>query len=100
VYAASTGNHGQSVAFAASSFDVAVTIFVPRGANAVKVSSRRSPGVTVTEHGVDFDEARERCEEVAAERGARYIYFGNEPLLIAGSPVRRSSSLSASHCWT
>ena len=84
VYAASTGNHGQSVAYAASLFDVAASIFVPRGANPVKVSSMRSLGATVVEHGVDFDEARERCEQVATARGARYIHSGNEPLLIAG----------------
>ncbi|HEX4282827.1 MAG TPA: threonine/serine dehydratase [Solirubrobacteraceae bacterium] len=84
VYAASTGNHGQSVAYAASLFEVAATIFVPRGANPVKVSAMRSLGATVIEHGVDFDEARERCEEVAVARGARYIHSGDEPLLIAG----------------
>ena len=84
VYAASTGNHGQSVAYAANLFDTAATIFVPRGANPVKVSSIRSLGATVVEHGADFDEARERCAVVAAERGARYIHSGNEPLLIAG----------------
>ncbi len=84
VYAASTGNHGQSVAYAASLFGVAATIFVPRGANPVKVASMRSLGAEVVEHGVDFDEARERCAELAAERGARYIHSGDEPLLIAG----------------
>jgi threonine dehydratase len=84
VFAASTGNHGQSVAYAASLFGVAATIFVPRGANPVKVSSMRSLGATVIEHGVDFDEARERCDEVAVARGARYIHSGDEPLLIAG----------------
>jgi threonine dehydratase len=84
VYAASTGNHGQSVAYAASLFAVAATIFVPRGANPVKVASMRSLGATVIEHGADFDEARERCAKVAAERGARYIHSGDEPLLIAG----------------
>jgi threonine dehydratase len=84
VYAASTGNHGQSVAYAASLFDVAATIFVPRGANPVKVSSMRSMGATVIEHGADFDDARERCDAVAAERGGRYIHSGNEPWLIAG----------------
>jgi threonine dehydratase len=84
VYAASTGNHGQSVAYAARLFDAGATIFVPRGANPVKVASMRSLGATVIEHGVDFDQARERCAEVAAARGARYIHSGNEPLLIAG----------------
>jgi len=84
VCAASTGNHGQSVAYAASLFGVAATIFVPRGANPVKVASMRSLGAEVVEHGADFDEARERCAEVATERGARYVHSGNEPLLIAG----------------
>ena len=84
VYAVSTGNHGQSVTYAGNLFGVAATIFVPRGANPVKVASMRSMGATVIEHGADFDDARERCEEVAAERGARYIHSGNEPLLIAG----------------
>lgn len=84
VYAASTGNHGQSVAYAARLFGTAATIFVPRGANPVKVSSMRSLGAEVIELGADFDEARERCAEVALERGARYVHSADEPLLIAG----------------
>ena len=64
VFAASTGNHGQSIAYAANLFGVAATIFVPLGANPVKVASMRSLGATVIEHGADFDEARERCSEV------------------------------------
>ncbi len=84
VCAASTGNHGQSVAYAASLFGVAATIFVPRGANPVKVASMRSLGAEVVEHGADFDDARGRCAEVAAQRGARYVHSGDEPLLIAG----------------
>jgi threonine dehydratase len=84
VCAASTGNHGQSIAYAAELFGVAASIFVPRGANPVKVASVRSLGAEVIEHGADFDEARERCAEVAAARGARYIHSADEPLLIAG----------------
>jgi threonine dehydratase len=84
VFAASTGNHGQSVAYAARLFGVPATIFVPHRANPVKVASMRSLGATVLEHGSDFDEARERCAEAAAERGARYVHSGDEPYLIAG----------------
>jgi threonine dehydratase len=84
VYAASTGNHGQSVAYAAAAFEAAATIFVPLGANPVKVAAMRALGADVIEHGADFDEARERCATVAAERGARYIHSGDEPYLIAG----------------
>ncbi len=84
VFTASTGNHGQSVSYAAGLFGVAATVFVPRGANPVKVSAMRALGAEVIEHGADFDEARERCVEVASERGARYIHSGDEPFLIAG----------------
>ena len=84
VTAASTGNHGQSIAYAAQLFGVSATIFVPRGANPGKVASMRSMGAEVVEQGSDFDEAREQCAEFAAERGARYVHSGNEPLLIAG----------------
>jgi threonine dehydratase len=84
VYAASTGNHGQSVAYAAAVFGAAATIFVPAGANPVKVAAMRALGADVVEHGADFDEARERCATVAAERHARYIHSGDEPYLIAG----------------
>jgi len=84
VLAASTGNHGQSVAYAARLFGVAATICAPEGANPVKVASMRGLGAEVLLHGRDFDEAREHCEELAQERGGRYIHSGNEPLLIAG----------------
>jgi len=84
VYAASTGNHGQSIAYAARVFGVAATIYVPRGANPLKVAAMRALGAEVVEHGVDFDEARERCAIVPQERGARYVHSANEPLLIAG----------------
>ena len=84
VIAASTGNHGQSVAYAARLFEVPATVCVPEGANPVKVESMRALGATVEVHGADYDEAREHCEALAAERGYRYIHSGNEPLLIAG----------------
>jgi threonine dehydratase len=84
VITASTGNHGQSVAYAAHLFDVLATIVVPEGANPVKVDAMRSYGAQVLLHGRDFDEAREHCEHLAADRGLRYIHSGNEPALIAG----------------
>jgi threonine dehydratase len=84
VIAASTGNHGQSVSFAAHLFRVSATIVVPEGANAVKVEAMRSHGADIVFHGRDFDEARVYCEGLAQERGLRYIHSGNEPLLIAG----------------
>ncbi|HEY79838.1 MAG TPA: threonine dehydratase [Caldilineae bacterium] len=84
VIAASTGNHGQSVACAARLFGVRAIIAVPEDANPAKVASMRNLGAEVVFHGRDFDEAREWVEAEAARRGYRYIHSGNEPLLIAG----------------
>ena len=84
VIAASTGNHGQSVAFAARLFGAPARICVPEHANPVKLASMRALGAELIEHGADFDEAREHCEALAAEHGYRYIHSGDEPLLIAG----------------
>jgi threonine dehydratase len=84
VIAASTGNHGQSVAWAAEAFGVRAVICVPEQANPVKVDSMRGLGAEVVFYGRDFDEARGHCEELAAEHGYRYIHSGNEPALIAG----------------
>jgi threonine dehydratase len=84
VIAASTGNHGQSIAYAARLFGVSATICVPEAANPVKVASMRGLGADLVFHGRDYDEAREHCERLARERGYRYVHSGNEPLLIAG----------------
>jgi threonine dehydratase len=82
--AASTGNHGQSIAYAARHFGVRAIICVPEAANPVKLDSMQALGAEIVVHGADFDEAREHCELLAAEHGYRYVHSGNEPLLIAG----------------
>lgn len=84
VISASTGNHGQSVAFAAQLFGVKARIVVPEGANPGKVASMRGMGAEVVFHGERFDEARRHCEELVRRNGYRYIHSGDEPLLIAG----------------
>lgn len=81
---ASSGNHGSSIAFAGNRFGVPATVFMPEGANEVKVSRIRDLGAQIVFAGRDFDDAREACAEYSAERGARYIHSGDEPLLIAG----------------
>src|SRR6185437_6980011 len=84
VIAASTGNHGQSVAYAAAEFGVRAVICMPEQANPVKVESMRALGAEVIFHGADFDEAREHCEKLAAEQDFRYVHSGNEPALVTG----------------
>jgi len=84
VITASTGNHGQSVAFASQRARVPCTVAVPHGNNPDKNAAIRAFGATVVEHGKDFDEAREWVEHEAEARGLRYVHSANEPLLIAG----------------
>ena len=66
---ASTGNHGQSVAYAADLFGVRAVVCMPEQSNPVKVESMRALGAEVVFHGRDFDEAREHCEQEAARHG-------------------------------
>jgi len=84
VIAASTGNHGQSVAYAAHLFGIKARIVVPEAANPGKVAAMRGMGAEVLFHGERFDDARLHCEALAAEHGYRYVHSGNEPLLISG----------------
>lgn len=84
IVTASTGNHGQSVAMACGLEGVPCTVYVPVGNNPEKNAAMRGYGATVLEFGRDFDEARERCELDARQRGYRYVHPANEPLLIAG----------------
>jgi threonine dehydratase len=95
VISASTGNHGQSIAYAARLFGVRAIICAPAGANRVKVASMRELGAELVLHGADYDEAREHCEELALERGYRYVHSGNEPLLIAGVATHTLEALEA-----
>ena len=80
----STGNHGQSIAFAAASVGATATIFMPTDANVDKIAAIERLGGMVELVGERFDEARVRAEEFAAERGARYVEPVEELLLIAG----------------
>ncbi|MCS7351031.1 MAG: threonine/serine dehydratase [Anaerolineae bacterium] len=84
VITASTGNHGQSIAYAAALFGVRAVVVVPQNANPVKVEAIRAYGAEIRVRGRDFDDARSYCERVAAEEGLRYVSSGDEPDLIAG----------------
>jgi threonine dehydratase len=84
VITATTGNHGQSIALACQREGVPCTIVTPVGNNPEKNAAMRAYGAELIESGRDFDEARERVEQLQHERGLRYVHSANEPLLIAG----------------
>ena len=84
VITATTGNHGQSIALACQREGVPCTIVVPVGNNPDKNAAMRALGANVVEFGRDFDQSRERVEELQRANGLRYVHSANEPLLIAG----------------
>lgn len=84
VITASSGNHGQSIAYAAGILGVKCIVCVPEGANPGKVEAIRNLGAEVVHHGPYFDITNEYAQRMAKEEGYRYIHAVNEPLLIAG----------------
>ncbi|MEX0799640.1 MAG: pyridoxal-phosphate dependent enzyme [Dehalococcoidia bacterium] len=84
IVAASTGNHGQSIAYAARLTGARCIIAVPEGANPLKVEAMRSLGAEVAAHGPTFEEARAWAEELARREGMRYVHHSNSPELVAG----------------
>ncbi len=84
VVSASTGNHGQSIAYAAREFGARAMIFAPAGANPTKVQAMRGLGAEVVLEGKDFEAAKAAGMAMAEKEGMRFISSGDEPDLIAG----------------
>ncbi len=84
VVTASTGNHAQSIAYAARLFGTRAVIFMPENPNPLKAASVRRLGGEIIELGPDFDAGNDAAREMAEREGMRYIHPGNEPHLIAG----------------
>jgi threonine dehydratase len=95
VVGASTGNHGQSIAYAAREYGAKATIFVPEGANPLKVASMERLGATVVPHGPDFDVALEGARAFAASEGAYFVHSADVPELIAGVATATLEMLEA-----
>ena len=82
---ASTGNHGQSIAYGGRLFNTRVIIYAPaENVNQSKMQAMRDLGAEVRLHGSDFDQARLESERVGREEGMRYVHAANEPKLVAG----------------
>ena len=82
---ASTGNHGQSIAYAGRLFGARVIIYAPaENVNQTKMQAMRDLGAEVRLLGRDFDEGRLEAERIARQEGYRFVHSANEPKLIAG----------------
>ena len=84
VVAASGGNHGAAVAYAAEQLGVAATIFVPGATPAAKVARIRSYHARVEQGGADYAAALEACLGFAASSGALNIHAYDDPAVLAG----------------
>jgi threonine dehydratase len=85
VVAASTGNHGQGIAYGGKLLDVQTTICVPAGNNPEKNAAMRALGGTVVEEGRDYDEAVTVMQRLAARDGRVVAHSTNDPRIIAGA---------------
>jgi len=84
VITASAGNHGQGVAYAALTFGVPATVFVPDNANALKVEAIRRLAGRVVHYGRSYNEAYLEARRVQAAAGATFVHAYDDPDVVAG----------------
>jgi threonine dehydratase len=84
VVAASAGNHGQAVAWAAREVGAVARIFMPQDAPMAKVEATRHYGAEVVLGGTSLEECLESAAAYVAEHGATFIHPFEDPLVIAG----------------
>jgi threonine dehydratase len=84
VVASSAGNHGLGLAYAASNLGARVTVVVPEGASAAKVSALQQFDVRLVLHGAGYRDAETHALERATAEGSRYVSPYNDPDVIAG----------------
>jgi threonine dehydratase len=83
IISATTGNHGQSLAFAAGRSKLPVTIYVPHGNSVEKNHAMKAFGARLIEHGEDFEAARDEARR-HAQRETLEIVPSFHPDLVLG----------------
>jgi threonine dehydratase len=83
VVAATRGNHGQSIGFAARRYGLSAAVVVPHGNSVSKNLAMRALGVELIEQGHDFQASLEAAAEIAAERGW-HLVPSFDPRLVRG----------------
>ncbi|PWC30214.1 threonine/serine dehydratase [Teichococcus aestuarii] len=84
VIAASGGNHGAAVAYAARALGVKAEIFVPEITGPAKLARIRAYGATLVQGGATYNEARDASESRAAGTGALIVHAYDQPEVLAG----------------
>jgi threonine dehydratase len=85
VITATRGNHGQAVGFAARREGIPAIVYVPHGNSLSKNRAMRSLGVTLEEHGHDFEEARQEAQRRADAEGLHYVPSFHERIVAGNS---------------
>ncbi|MBA4072581.1 MAG: threonine/serine dehydratase [Gemmatimonas sp.] len=85
VIGASTGNHGQGMAYAANLLGIPCTIVVPVGNNPEKNAAIRALGAELVEFGAAYDDSSRHCAELSRERGMTLVHGINDRTVIAGA---------------
>ncbi|MDQ8155042.1 MAG: threonine/serine dehydratase [Gemmatimonadota bacterium] len=85
IIGASTGNHGQGMAYAGHLLNVPCTIVVPEGNNPDKNAAIRALGATLVEHGATYDASAAHCAELSQTHGLHLIHGINDRDVIAGA---------------
>jgi threonine dehydratase len=84
VVAASAGNHGQAVAWAAREEGVKATVFMPQDAPMAKVEPTKTYGATAELIGATFEDALTAAFEHAEKTGATFVHPYEDEVVIAG----------------
>jgi threonine dehydratase len=96
VIAASGGNHGAAVAYAARALGATAEIFVPAGTPATKVDRIAGYGARVVRHGEAYADALAACHARQAETGALEVHaYDHEDVLSGQGTVGRELELDA-----
>lgn len=84
VIAASTGNHAQAVAYAATKLGISSTIVMPKYASLTKVTSTKGYGANIVLHGKIYDDAYEEAKKLEAKNGFVFVHPYNDEDIISG----------------
>ncbi len=95
--AASAGNFGQGLAFAARKASRSLTVFAPENANPVKISAMRRMGAEVRLAGLDMDDAKEVARNHAKATGALFVEDGAHPAFAEGAGTIAKELTEAGH---
>jgi threonine dehydratase len=97
IVAASAGNFGQGVAYAARSLGVPAVVFTSRHANRAKIARMRALGATVIETGEDFDDARGASETYVQDHEGELLVDGGDPRISTGAATLALELTEAIH---